>query len=122
MIYVFYTSIALAAIISVGTIKAQMAHIKGLKQIYKDESRKAHELQLHVLELSSELRACKDVQQTWAKRAQEITDEQREQHMQHEAEMELMRTKIWEAGEPYRRVKEQKRLSAIKNRKAKSGK
>lgn len=122
MIYIFYTSIALAAIISVGTIKAQMAHIKGLKQMYKDESRKAHELQLHVLELSAELRACKDVQQTWAKRAQEITDEQREQHMQHEAELELMRTEIWKAGEPYRRILEQKRLSRLKMRKERNGK
>jgi len=48
MIYLFYTALGLAAVISIGTIKAQIAHIKGLKGMYKEESRKAHALQLEV--------------------------------------------------------------------------
>ncbi len=56
MIYLFYTALGLAAVISIGTIKAQIAHIKGLKGMYKEESRKAHALQLEVLDFKAKLR------------------------------------------------------------------
>lgn len=75
MIYIFYTALGLAAVISIGTIKAQIAHIKGLKQIYKEESRKAHALQLEALDLKAKLRETTDAKMTWAKVAHEAAED-----------------------------------------------
>lgn len=116
MIYIFYTSIALAAIISIGTIKAQMAHIKGLKQMYRDESRKAHDYNLTIMELRAELRSVQDVGKTWAKVAQETSDELTQAMKNHAHEVEQMRAQIWQAGETKRKQSEYKKAWRAKRK------
>ena len=116
MIYIFYTSIALAAIVSIGTIKAQMAHIKGLKQMYRDESRKAHDYNLTIMELRAELRSVQDVGKTWAKVAQETSDELTQGMKNHAHEVEQMRAQIWQAGETKRKQSEYKKAWRAKRK------
>ena len=116
MIYIFYTSIALAAIVSIGTIKAQMAHIKGLKQMYKEESRKAHDYNLTIMELRAELRSVHDVSKTWAKVAQETSDELTKAVVQHAHEVEQLRGEIWQAGEYKRKQSEYKKAWRAKRK------
>jgi len=116
MIYIFYTSIALAAIISIGTIKAQMAHIKGLKQMYRDESRKAHDYNLTIMELRAELRSVQDVGKTLAKVAQETSDELTQAMKNHAHEVEQMRAQIWQAGETKRKQSEYKKAWRAKRK------
>ena len=116
MIYIFYTSIALAAIVSIGTIKAQMAHIKGLKQMYRDESRKAHDYNLTIMELRAELRSVQDVGKTWAKVAQETSDELTQAMKNHAHEIEQMRAQIWQAGETKRKQSEYKKAWRAKRK------
>lgn len=117
MIYLFYTSLALAAIVSIGTIKAQMAHIKGLKGMYKEESRKAHALQLEALDLKAQLRECTDAKMTWARHAHELAEDLNNTVRQHAVELEGMRLQIWEAEQFMHRVREQKRRHMQKKRK-----
>lgn len=117
MIYLFYTSLALAAIISIGTIKAQMAHIKGLKGMYKEESRKAHALQLEALDLKAQLRECTDAKTTWARHAHELAEDLNNMVRQHAVELEGMRLQIWDAQQFMHRVREQKRRHMQKKRK-----
>ena len=117
MIYLFYTSLALAAIVSIGTIKAQMAHIKGLKAMYKEESRKAHALQLEALNLNAQLRECTDAKITWARHAHELAEDLNNTMRQHSVELEGMRLQIWEAEQFMHRVREQKRRHMQKKRK-----
>ena len=116
MIYIFYTSIALAAIVSIGTIKAQMAHIKGLKQMYRDESRKAHNYNLTIMKLRAELRSVQDVGKTWAKVAQETSDELTQAMKNHAHEVEQMRAQIWQAGETKRKQSEYKKAWRAKRK------
>ena len=116
MIYIFYTSIALAAIVSIGTIKAQMAHIKGLKNMYRDESRKAHDYNLTIMELRAELRSVQDVSRTWAKVAQETSDELTQAMKNHAHEVEQMRAQIWQAGETKRKQSEYKKAWRAKRK------
>lgn len=116
MIYIFYTSIALAAIVSIGTIKAQMAHIKGLKNMYKEESRKAHDYNLTIMELRAELRSVQDVGKTWAKVAQETSDELTQAMKNHAHEVEQMRAQIWQAGETKRKQSEYKKAWRAKRK------
>lgn len=116
MIYIFYTSIALAAIISIGTIKAQMAHIKGLKSMYRDESRRAHDYNLIIMELRAELRSVQDVSKTWAKVAQETSDELTQAMKNHAHEVEQMRAQIWQAGETKRKQSEYKKAWRAKRK------
>lgn len=116
MIYIFYTSIALAAIVSIGTIKAQMAHIKGLKNMYRDESRKAHDYNLTIMELRAELRSVQDVGKTWAKVAQETSDELTQAMKNHAHEVEQMRAQIWQAGETKRKQSEYKKAWRAKRK------
>lgn len=120
MIYLFYTSLTLAAIVSIGTIKAQMAHIKGLKGMYKEESRKAHALQLEALDLNAKLRECTDAKMTWARHAHELAEDLNNTVRQHAVELEGMRLQIWEAEQFMHRVREQKRRCARKRREAKN--
>lgn len=117
MIYLFYTSLALAAIVSIGNIKAQMAHINGLKGMYKEESRKAHALQLEALDLKAQLRECTDAKMTWAKVAHEAAKDLNNTVRQHAVELEGMRLQIWEAEQFMHRVREQKRRHMQKKRK-----
>lgn len=116
MIYIFYTSIALAAIVSIGTIKAQMAHIKGLKGMYRDESRKAHDYNLTIMELRAELRSVQDVSKTWAKVAQVTSDELTQAMKNHAHEVEQMRAQIWQAGETKRKQSEYKKAWRAKRK------
>ncbi len=116
MIYIFYTSIALAAIVSIGTIKAQMAHIKGLKGMYKDESRRAHDYNLTIMELRAELRSVQDIGKTWAKVAQETSDELTQAMKNHAHEVEQMRAQIWQAGETKRKQSEYKKAWRAKRK------
>lgn len=116
MIYIFYTSIALAAIVSIGTIKAQMAHIKGLKNMYKEESRRAHDYNLTIMELRAELRSVQDVSKTWAKVAQETSDELTQAMKNHAHEVEQMRAQIWQAGETKRKQSEYKKAWRAKRK------
>lgn len=117
MIYLFYTSLALAAIVSIGTIKAQMAHIKGLKAMYKEESRKAHALQLEALNLKAQLRECTDAKITWAKVAHEAAEDLNYLTRVHAGEIDAMRLQIYEAEQFMQRVREQKRRHMQKKRK-----
>ena len=116
MIYIFYTSIALAAIVSIGTIKAQMAHIKGLKGMYKEESRRANVYNLTIMELRAELRSVQDIGKTWAKVAQETSDDLTRAMMQHAHEMEQMRAELWKAGEAKRKNSEYKKAWRAKRK------
>ena len=120
MIYLFYTSLALAAIISIGIIKAQMAHIKGLKGMYKEESRAAHAYNLTVMQLRAELRSVQDVSQTWAKRAHELNEDLTQTIKQHAYDVEQMRTQIFIAEQYMHRVREQKRRCQRKRKEAKN--
>lgn len=117
MIYLFYSSLALAAIVSIGTIKAQMAHIKGLKGMYKEESRKAHALQLEALDLNAKLRECTDAKMTWAKVAHEAAEDLNYLTRVHAGEIDAMRLQIYEAEQFMHRVREQKRRHMQKKRK-----
>lgn len=117
MIYLFYTSLALAAIVSIGTIQAQMAHIKRLKAMYKEESRKAHALQLEALNLNAQLRECTDAKMTWAKLAHEAAEDLNYLTRVHAGEIDAMRLQIYEAEQFMHRVREQKRRHMQKKRK-----
>lgn len=117
MIYLFYTSLALAAIVSIGTIKAQMAHINGLKGMYKEESRKAHALQMEALDLNAKLRECTDAKITWAKVAHEAAEDLNYLTRVHAGEIDAMRLQICEAEQFMHRVREQKRRHMQKKRK-----
>lgn len=117
MIYLFYTALALAAIVSIGTINAQIAHIKGLKGMYKEESRKAHALQLEALDLNAKLRECTDAKITWAKVAHEAAEDLNYLTRVHAGEIDAMRLQIYEAEQFMHRVREQKRRHMQKKRK-----
>ena len=117
MIYLFYTALALAAIVSIGTINAQMAHIKRLKQMYKEESRKAHALQLEALNLNAQLRECTDAKMTWAKVAHEAAEDLDDLTRVHAGEIDAMRLQMYEAEQFMHRVREQKRRHMQKKRK-----
>ena len=120
MIYLFYTALALAAVISIGTIKAQIAHIKGLKGMYKEESRKAHALQLEVLDFKAKLRECTDAKQTWARVAHEASEDLNYMTRVHAGELDAMRLQIYQAEQFMHRVREQKRRCERKRREAKN--
>jgi hypothetical protein len=120
MIYLFYTALGLAAVISIGTIKAQIAHIKGLKGMYKEESRKAHALQLEVLDFKAKLRECEDTKMTWAKRAHELAEDLNYLTRSHLTEIEVMQSRIYNAELYMNRVREQKRRHMAKKREEKA--
>ena len=120
MIYLFYTSLALAAIVSIGTIKAQMAHIKGLKGMYKEESGKAHARHLELLDLKAKLRECTDAKQTWARLAHEASEDLNFLTRVHSGEIEAMQTRIYHAELYMHRVREQKRRCERKRREARN--
>ncbi len=120
MSYIFYTALGLAALISIGTINAQIAHIKGLKQMYKEESRKAHALQLEALDLKAKLRETTDAKMTWAKVAHEAAEDLNYLTRVHAGELDAMRLQIYQAEQFMHRVREQKRRCERKRREAKN--
>lgn len=120
MIYLFYSAIALAAIISICTIKAQIAHINGLKGMYKEKSREAHALQLQALDIRAKLRETEDTKQTWARLAHEASEDLNFLTRVHSGEIEAMQTRIYQAELYMHRVREQKRRCERKRREAKN--
>lgn len=120
MIYLFYTALALAAVISIGTINAQIAHIKGLKGMYKEKSREANALQLEALDLRAKLRETEDTKQTWARLAHEASEDLNFLTRVHSGEIEAMQTRIYQAELYMQRVREQKRRCERKRREAKN--
>jgi hypothetical protein len=121
MIYIFYTTLALIAIVFIATLKAQQAHIRGLKGMYKEEARKSHELNLDMLNLHAEMRAIQDVSNTWANQAHKLNEDLTNAMKQHAHEIEQMRAQIWAAGEYQRKRNEYKKQWRAK-RKADAGK
>lgn len=120
MIYLFYTALALAAVISIGTIKAQIAHIKGLKQMYKDAVRKGNLLLNEKLDAEAKLRECTDAKMTWAKVAHEAQEDLNYMTRVHAGELDAMRLQIYQAEQFMHRVREQKRRCERKRREAKN--
>lgn len=120
MIYLFYTALALAAVISIGTIKAQIAHIKGLKGMYKDAVRKGNLLLNEKLDAEAKLRECIDAKQTWAKVAHEASEDLNHMTRVHAGELDAMRLQIYQAEQFMHRVREQKRRCERKRREAKN--
>lgn len=120
MIYLFYSALALAAIISIGTIKAQIAHINGLKGMYKEKSREAHARHLELLDLKAKLRETEDTKQTWARLAHEASEDLNFLTRVHSGEIEAMQTRIYQAELYMQRVKEQKRRCERKRREARN--
>lgn len=120
MNYLFYSAIALAAIVSICTIKAQIAHINGLKGMYKEKSREAHALQLEALDLRAKLRETEDTKQTWARLAHESSEDLNFLTRVHSGEIEAMQTRIYQAELYMHRVREQKRRCERKRREAKN--
>lgn len=120
MIYLFYTALALAAVISIGTIKAQIAHIKGLKGMYKDAVRKGNLLLNEKLDAEAKLRECIDAKQTWAKLAHEASEDLSYMTRVHAGELDAMRLQIYQAEQFMHRVREQKRRCERKRREAKN--
>lgn len=118
MIYLFYTTLALIAVVFVATLKAQQAHIKGLKNMYKEASRNAHALQLETLDLRAKLRNAEDAKQTWARVAHETQDDMNTLVRVHEGEIDLMAKQIYLAEQFMHRVREQKRRHMQKKREA----
>lgn len=120
MIYLFYSALALAAVISIGTIKAQIAHIKGLKQMYKGAVRKGNLLLNEKLDAEAKLRECIDAKQTWAKVAHEASEDLNYMTRVHAGELDAMRLQIYQAEQFMHRVREQKRRCERKRREAKN--
>ena len=120
MIYLFYSALALAAVISIGTIKAQIAHIKGLKQMYKGAVRKGNLLLNEKLDAEAKLRECTDAKMTWAKLAHEASEDLNYMTRVHAGELDAMRLQIYQAEQFMHRVREQKRRCERKRREAKN--
>ena len=120
MIYLFYTALALAAVISIGTIKAQITHIKGLKGMYKVAVRKGNLLLNEKLDAEAKLRECIDAKQTWAKVAHEASEDLNYMTRVHAGELDAMRLQIYQAEQFMHRVREQKRRCERKRREAKN--
>jgi hypothetical protein len=120
MIYLFYSALALAAVISIGTIKAQIAHIKGLKQMYKGAVRKGNLLLNEKLDAEAKLRECIDAKQTWARLAHEASEDLNYMTRVHAGELDAMRLQIYQAEQFMHRVREQKRRCERKRREAKN--
>jgi regulator of replication initiation timing len=118
MIYLFYTTLALTALVFIGTLKAQQAHIKGLKNMYKEASRHAHALQLETLDLRAKLRNAEDAKQTWARVAHEASEDINTLVRVHSGEVSAMQKQIYLAEQFMHRVREQKRRHMQKKREA----
>lgn len=116
MIYIFYTALTLAAILCIGTIKAQAAHIKGLKKMYRDAARNGTDKEIEVLTLNSKLRESNDVKQTWVQMAQDYNADLKLAHRDFDQRIEQLETELYNAQEYRRRQAELKKKHYIKTK------
>jgi phage host-nuclease inhibitor protein Gam len=117
MIYIFYTALSLAAVVSIGTIYELTQKVKRVEKLHKHSVKRAAALQLENLDLNSKIRQLEDTQKTWARIAGDLNDELRDARYSHIQEVEQLKTDVWNAGEFGRRVREQKRRHMAKKRK-----
>ena len=117
MIYIFYTALTLAAVVSIGTIYELTQKVKRVEKLHKHSVKRSAALQLEALDLNSKIRQLEDTQKTWARIAGDLNDELRDARFSHIQEVEQLKTDVWNAGEFGRRVREQKRRHMAKKRK-----
>jgi phage host-nuclease inhibitor protein Gam len=117
MIYIFYTALTLAAVVSIGTIYELTQKVKRVEKLHKHSVKRAAALQLEALDLNSKIRQLEDTQKTWARIAGDLNDELRDARYSHIQEVEQLKSDVWNAGEFGRRVREQKRRHMAKKRK-----
>jgi len=117
MIYIFYTALSLAAVVSIGTIYELTQKVKRVEKLHKHSVKRAAALQLEALDLNSKIRQLEDTQKTWARIAGDLNDELRDARYSHIQEVEQLKSDVWKAGEFGRRVREQKRRHMAKKRK-----
>ena len=117
MIYIFYTALSLAAVVSIGTIYELTQKVKRVEKLHKHSVKRAAALQLEALDLNSKIRQLEDTQKTWARIAGDLNDELRDARYSHIQEVEQLKSDVWKAGEFGRRVREQKRRHMEKKRK-----
>jgi len=117
MIYIFYTALTLAAVVSIGTIYELTQKVKRIEKLHKHSVKRAAALQLEALDLNSKIRQLEDTQKTWARIAGDLNDELRDARYSHIQEVEQLKSDVWNAGEFGRRVREQKRRHMAKKRK-----
>jgi phage host-nuclease inhibitor protein Gam len=117
MIYIFYTALTLAAVISIGVIYELRYELRRIEKLHKHSVKRSAALQLEALDLNSKIRQLEDTQKTWARIAGDLNDELRDARYSHIQEVEQLKSDVWNAGEFGRRVKEQKRRHMAKKRK-----
>jgi phage host-nuclease inhibitor protein Gam len=117
MIYIFYTALTLAAVVSIGTIYELTQKVKRVEKLHKHSVKRSAALQLEALDLNSKIRQLEDTQKTWARIAGDLNDELRDARYSHIQEVEQLKSDVWNAGEFGRRVREQKRRHMAKKRK-----
>jgi phage host-nuclease inhibitor protein Gam len=117
MIYIFYTALSLAAVVSIGTIYELTQKVKRVEKLHKHSVKRSAALQLEALDLNSKIRQLEDTQKTWARIAGDLNDELRDARYSHIQEVEQLKSDVWNAGEFGRRVREQKRRHMAKKRK-----
>jgi hypothetical protein len=117
MIYIFYTALSLAAVVSIGTIYELTQKVRRVEKLHKHSVKRAAALQLENLDLNSKNRQLEDTQKTWARIAGDLNDELRDARYSHIQEVEQLKSDVWNAGEFGRRVREQKRRHMAKKRK-----
>jgi len=117
MIYIFYTALSLAAVVSIGTIYELTQKVRRVEKLHKHSVKRAAALQLEALDLNSKIRQLEDTQKTWGRIAGDLNDELRDARYSHIQEVEQLKSDVWNAGEFGRRVREQKRRHMAKKRK-----
>ena len=117
MIYLFYTALTLAAVISIGVIYELRYELRRIEKLHKHSVKRAAALQLEALDLNSKIRQLEDTQKTWARIARDLNDELTDARYSHIQEVEQLKSDVWNAGEFGRRVREQKRRHMAKKRK-----
>jgi phage host-nuclease inhibitor protein Gam len=117
MIYIFYTALSLAAVVSIGTIYELIQKVRRVEKLHKHSVKRSAALQLEALDLNSKIRQLEDTQKTWARIAGDLNDELRDARYSHIQEVEQLKSDVWNAGEFGRRVREQKRRHMAKKRK-----
>ena len=117
MIYIFYTALSLAAVISIGVIYELRYELRRIEKLHKHSVKRSAALQVQVLDQNSKIRQLEDAQKTWARIAGDLNDELRDARYSHIQEVEQLKSDVWNAGEFGRRVREQKRRHMAKKRK-----
>jgi Txe/YoeB family toxin of Txe-Axe toxin-antitoxin module len=117
MIYIFYTALSLAAVVSIGVIYELRYELRRIEKLHKHSVKRSAALQVQVLDQNSKIRQLEDTQQTWARIAGDLNQELTDARFTHIQEVEQLKTDVWNAGEFGRRVREQKRRHMAKKRK-----